>query len=90
MRERRCRRGCPSALWRRALNTGVESLLIPSLCYNNDYFLQLIRRSFGGSGVAGMLDCVVALRWVRDNIANFGGDPAGVTIFSSNLFSSVT
>ena len=33
------------------------------------------------SGNAGVLDLVAALRWVRDNIARFGGDPGNVTIF---------
>ena len=32
------------------------------------------------SGNAGMLDVVQALQWVRDNIAQFGGDPHNVTI----------
>lgn len=33
---------------------------------------------------SGMLDIVQALEWVRDNIANFGGDPASVTIFGQS------
>ncbi|MCB1683194.1 MAG: carboxylesterase/lipase family protein [Pseudomonadales bacterium] len=35
---------------------------------------------FETSGVNGLLDQIVALEWVRDNIARFGGDPAKVCI----------
>jgi len=36
------------------------------------------------SGNVGMADIVEALRWVRDNIASFGGDPDNVTIFGQS------
>ncbi|HEY7200353.1 MAG TPA: carboxylesterase family protein, partial [Candidatus Dormibacteraeota bacterium] len=40
--------------------------------------------AFAGSGVAGLLDVVLALRWVRDNAEAFGGDPGCVTIFGES------
>lgn len=36
------------------------------------------------SGNVGMLDIVAALEWVRDNIANFGGDANNVTIIGQS------
>jgi para-nitrobenzyl esterase len=50
-------------------------------------FLDL--SEIGGSPYAdslnvGMSDLVVALRWVRENIANFGGDPDAVLIYGQS------
>jgi para-nitrobenzyl esterase len=39
---------------------------------------------FAASGDAGMLDIVQALKWVRANISQFGGDPNVVTIFGQS------
>lgn len=39
---------------------------------------------YSHSGIVGMEDIVLALKWVRDNIAQFGGDPDNVTIFGQS------
>ena len=39
---------------------------------------------FADSGNVGALDMVAALEWVRDNIANFGGDSGNVTIMGQS------
>lgn len=39
---------------------------------------------FAGSGVAGMLDLVAALKWIKANAESFGGDPARVLVFGQS------
>lgn len=51
---------------------------------------ELGGNDYVGSGNAGMLDIVAALEWVRDNIANFGGDPSKVMVFGGSGGASKT
>ena len=39
---------------------------------------------YASSGTVGMQDLVLALQWVRDNIAAFGGDPGNVMIMGQS------
>ena len=39
---------------------------------------------YGGSGNYGQMDLVMALTWVKNNIASFGGNPDNVTIFGQS------
>jgi para-nitrobenzyl esterase len=50
-------------------------------------FCQLGQRlgdAYRSSGNAGIMDLSMAMRWVRDNIAAFGGDPRNITIFGQS------
>jgi para-nitrobenzyl esterase len=42
---------------------------------------ELSSESGHGSGTYGILDLVAGLKWVKANVAAFGGDPGNVTIF---------
>ena len=42
--------------------------------------LGVLDASYAGSANNGIADQIAALEWIRDNIADFGGDPGNVTI----------
>lgn len=48
------------------------------------FFARMGGPELADSGNVGNLDLVLALQWVRDNAAEFGGDPGNVTIFGQS------
>lgn len=65
----------------------AEGAVVVTLNYRSGLFGFLAHPALasesehGVSGNYGLLDQMAALRWVRANIASFGGDPARVTAF---------
>ena len=47
-------------------------------------YLARLDPRFPDSGNAGQLDLILALQWVRANIARFGGDPTRVMVFGQS------
>ncbi|XP_018562806.1 venom carboxylesterase-6 isoform X2 [Anoplophora glabripennis] len=63
-----------------AMNMSLENIVLVSFNYRVGVLGFLSTEDNVIPGNNGMKDQVLALKWVRDNIASFGGDPHSVTI----------
>jgi para-nitrobenzyl esterase len=67
----------------------MHDVVVVTVNHRLNAFGFLFLPDIGGAKYAqasnvGMLDIVLALEWVRDNVAAFGGDPSNVTIFGQS------
>ncbi|HEX4769938.1 MAG TPA: carboxylesterase/lipase family protein [Bryobacteraceae bacterium] len=82
--------GSPSEPRQNGENLAKKGVIVVSMNYRLGVFgflahPELTKESaHHASGNYGYLDQLAALRWVHDNIAAFGGDPAKVTIFGES------
>lgn len=61
-----------------------EGVVVVTINYRLEVFGFLCLDTKDVPGNAGMKDQVAALRWVKENISDFGGDPDNVTIFGES------
>jgi para-nitrobenzyl esterase len=73
-----CAKYDPVAL---AAEAGV---VVVNVSYRVGMFGYLAPAQAGGADNLGLRDQLLAMRWVRDNIADFGGDPDNVTAFGQS------
>ncbi|CAK3971205.1 carboxylesterase family [Lecanosticta acicola] len=78
--------GNPAGLLQRSQNNNNTGLIYVSLNYRLGAFGWLAGPTFQSDGTAnaGLYDQRMALEWVRDNIAKFGGDPGRITVFGES------
>ncbi len=71
-------------VWTGETLAALQDVVVVTLNHRLNIFGYLSLLDHGGSANVGMLDIVMALEWVRDNIARFGGDPGNVTLFGQS------
>ncbi len=76
--------GSPADLAFRGINFVRRGCVHVTLNYRLNAFGYLDFSAYGFDNNLGLRDQVAALEWVRDNIADFGGDPANVTVYGES------
>ena len=70
-------------------NFAKRGIVLVSITYRLNVFAFMAHKDLtaaqpGDPCNFGLLDCVAAMKWIKRNIANFGGDPDNVTIFGQS------
>lgn len=74
--------------WNPGMGLAKEDVVVVSINHRLNIlgFLDLsaVSDQYKYSGNVGMLDVVAALKWIKTNIALFGGDPDNITVFGES------
>lgn len=76
--------GTASMTWYDGARLARRGVVVVAVGYRLGALGYLDLPGADGSGCWGLLDQVASLRWVRDNVAAFGGDPDEVTVFGES------
>lgn len=74
---------CDSPIYDRTLLVQEGKVIVVALNYRLSV-LGFMKDRNGDPANLGILDQIEGLKWVRENIASFGGDPENVTIFGQS------
>ena len=70
---------CVSSPWAPSFSASLNQVTLTPLIS-----LPAYGEEFAGSASNGIRDRILALEWVRDNIADYGGDRDNITIFGES------
>ena len=71
-----------------------HDIILVTINYRLNFFgfmnLAEIDKNFEDSGYLGIKDQIAALKWIKENISNFGGNPENITVFGESAGSIST
>ena len=75
--------GCDNPFYDRSVLANENDVIVVGINYRLS-LLGFVKNREGGFANNGLLDAIEGLRWVKANIAAFGGDPTNITIFGES------
>lgn len=75
--------GCDNPFYDRSVLAKENGVIVVGINYRLS-LLGFVKNREGGFANNGLLDAIEGLRWVKSNIAAFGGDPTNITLFGES------